>query len=207
MKNLIVSDKMLSHCNLRWLGIARCGLAVAVGMAMVACSNSGSQESADSSGAGHVAPEEFHADNDIAMTVRSIVDAIRVGENLDTADYNFNGVLTDGIGRPLYSTLQGHPGMWDVDVLSPSMAVIRNQEIGDLLPEDLENYIISNLNLTEANLIDSLEYHGAQGAETSVYDFGGGYLRLDMRTESSASGLEGALVRITATRELPSPRK
>ena len=30
--------------------------------------------------------EDFHADNDIAMTVRSIADAIRVGEPLDSTD-------------------------------------------------------------------------------------------------------------------------
>ena len=52
------------------------------------------------------AEEEFHADNDIAMTVRSVADAIRVGETLDSVGYNFEGVLTDGIGRPLYTGLQ-----------------------------------------------------------------------------------------------------
>lgn len=150
--------------------------------------------------------EEYHAENDIAMTVKSLVDAIRVGEKLDTTDYNFNGVLTDGIGRPLYSNVQGHPGLWDVDVLSPTVAVIRNEDIGDLLPDDLESYLVSNLGLDAANLIDSLEYHGPEGAETSVYDFGGGYIRLDVRTQAAASGLEGAMVRITASRDLPSPR-
>ncbi|MDE6006292.1 MAG: hypothetical protein K2G67_01930 [Muribaculaceae bacterium] len=198
---------MVSYCRLQCGRAARGAASLFIGLAVCACSENGGNAGDDSASSLSAEQEEFHADNDIAMTVRSIVDAIRVGENLDTADYNFNGVLTDGIGRPLYSTLQGHPGMWDVDVLSSSMAVIRNQEIGDLLPEDLESYIISNLNLTDADLIDSLEYHGAMGAETSVYDFGGGFLRLDTRTESSASGLEGALVRITASRDLPSPRK
>lgn len=198
---------MLSYCRLQCGRAARGAASLMIGLAVCACADRTSDAGKDTAAPLDTDQEEFHADNDIAMTVRSIVDAIRVGENLDTTDYNFNGVLTDGIGRPLYSTLQGHPGMWDVDVLSPTMAVIRNEEIGDLLPEDLENYIISNLNLSEANLIDSLEYHGAEGAETSVYDFSGGYLRLDTRTESSASGLEGALVRITAARDLPSPRK
>lgn len=174
---------------------------------LTACgSKQPAEQSGDSDSVVPTLEEEYHADNDIAMTVRSIVDAIRVGEPLDTTDYNFNGILTDGIGRPLYSTTQGHPGMWDVDVLSPTVAVLRNEDIGDLLPEDLEHYLISNLNLTEENLIDSLEYHGPAGAETSVYNFDGGYLRLDVRTEATASGLEGALVRITASRDLPSPR-
>ena len=150
--------------------------------------------------------EEFHADNDIAMTVRSIVDAIRVGEKLDTTDYNFYGILTDGSGRPLYTTTQGHPGMWDVDVLSTTSAVVRNQDVGDLLPDDLESYITATLELTEADLIDSLEYHGAEGAATSVYGFDGGYIRFDVRNSAAANGLEGPLMRITASRDLQSPR-
>lgn len=149
------------------------------------------------------AEEEFHADNDIAMTVRSVADAIRVGETLDSVGYNFEGVLTDGIGRPLYTNLQGLPGSWDVDVLSDSSVVIRNVDIGDLLPDDLESYIASSLELTDANIIDSFEYNEAEGAETTVYDFGGGYLRYEVRTATAANGLEGALVRITATRAMP----
>lgn len=150
--------------------------------------------------------EYFHADNDIAMTVRSIVDAIRVGEKLDTTDYNFNGILTDGSGRPLYTTTQGHPGIWDVDVLSSTSAVVRNEDVGDLLPEDLEQYLTYNLDLSKSDIIDSLEYHGAEGAETTVYGFDGGYLRIDVRNTAAANGLEGPLVRITASRDLLSPR-
>lgn len=52
----------------------------------------------------------FHADNDIAMTVRSLVDAVRVGETLLPADYDFVGVLTDGQGTPLYTDVDGAPG-------------------------------------------------------------------------------------------------
>lgn len=148
--------------------------------------------------------EDFHADNDIAMTVRSLADAIRVGEPLDTADYNFDGILTDGTGRPLYTNIQGLPGGWDIDVLSGTSAVIRNVDIGDLLPEDLEHYLASALELGEENAIDSLEYHGAEGAETTVYDFGGGYLRIEVRNGTASNGLEGPLMNITTTRDLPS---
>ncbi|MDE7181221.1 MAG: hypothetical protein K2N88_08515 [Muribaculaceae bacterium] len=174
---------------------------------LIACNKAGNSGIPAADTASEIQPEDFHADNDIAMTVRSIVDALRVGEPLDTLDYNFNGVLTDGIGRPLYTTMQGRPGTWDIDVLSPDMIVIRNEDIGDLLPDDLENYLMESLELTAADLIDSLEYHGPEGAETSVYDFDGGFLRIDTRTEATASGLEGALVRISATRDLPSPRQ
>lgn len=148
------------------------------------------------------AEEEFHADNDIAMTVKSLADALRVGEPLDTADYNFEGVLTDGIGRPLYTNLQGVPGLWDINVLSDSSVMIINVDIGDLVPDDLESYIASSLDLTPQNIIDSLEYHGAEGAETTVYDFGGGYLRYEVRNAMAPNGLEGPLVRITASRDL-----
>lgn len=61
--------------------------------------------------------EDFHADNDIAMTVRSLADAIKVGEPLDSTEYDFEGVLTDGQGTPLYTDVQGAPGVWVVDVL------------------------------------------------------------------------------------------
>ena len=42
-----------------------------------------------------------HADNDIAMTLRSIIDAVKVGEPLNAEHYDFTGTLTDGSGRPL----------------------------------------------------------------------------------------------------------
>ncbi len=67
------------------------------------------------------ATEYFHADNDIAMTVRSLADAIKVGEPLDSTEYDFNGVLTDGQGAPLYTDVQGSPGTWIVDVLDKKM--------------------------------------------------------------------------------------
>lgn len=72
------------------------------------------------------------------------------------------------------------------------------------LPEDLEHYLASALELGEENVIDSLEYHGAEGAETTVYDFGGGYLRIEVRNGTASNGLEGPLMNITTTRDLPS---
>lgn len=141
------------------------------------------------------------------MTVCSIADALRVGEPLDTTDYNFMGVLTDGTGRPLYTNLKGEPGVWDVDVLSRTSVVIRNTEVGDLLPDDLERYITATMQLSAENLIDSLEYHGAEGAETSVYAFDGGFLRIDVRNTSAANGIEGSLISITASRDLVRPHR
>lgn len=196
MNNVILNRKSL-YCSLF------CTL-----LAVSGCRHDTGRTAGDSrSGVDSVRDDDFHADNDIAMTVRSIADAIRVGEPLDTAGYNFEGVLTDGIGRPLYTNIQGLPGGWDVDVLSGSSVVIRNVDIGDLLPDDLEGYLASSLDLTEADVVDSLEYHGAEDAETTVYDFGGGYLRYEVRNATAANGLEGALVLITASRDLPSQRR
>ena len=95
----------------------------------------------------------FHADNDIAMTVCSLVDAVRVGEKLDTADYNFDGILTDGQGTPLYTDIEGNPGEWKVRVVNDDEARICNLHLGDLMTDDLRNYIISSLNLNSADLV------------------------------------------------------
>lgn len=152
-----------------------------------------------------IAPEDFHADNDIAMTVQSIADAIRIGENLDSADYNFHGILTDGQGIPLYTNVQGMPGIWDVEVLSKSSIVLRNRDIGDLLPEDLELYLMSALDLTGENLLSEEESVMDDDDEASriVYDFEGGYLRIDSRAATASNGLEGPLITITLSRKRP----
>ena len=137
------------------------------------------------------------------MTIRSIADAIRVGEPLDTTGYNFSGVLTDGEGHPLYTDLQGSPGTWEVDVLTPTSAVIRNTDLGDLLPEDLKNYIAGNLGLTSEDLVETAQYDDEDDTEITVYDFDGGYLRMETRKGVSPNGLEGPLMRIMASRETP----
>ena len=177
---------------------------VAFGALCAACSHEG-KEDEETREAEESSEEAFHADNDIAMTVRSIVDAISVGEPLDTADYNFEGVLTDGSGRPLYTDVQGLPGKWDIDVLSKSQVVIRNLGIGDLLPEDLIHYIAGSLELTDADILRDTHsvLDDDEEAERVVYDFGGGYLSIDTRSSMAMNGLEGPLMTITATRKKP----
>lgn len=147
----------------------------------------------------------YHADDDIAMTIRSIADAISVGEPLDSIDYNYEGVLTDGQGRPLYTDIQGSPGKWDIDVLSPTSVVIRNLAIGDLLPDDLMHYLAHSLDLTDANILEVEEsvLDNDDMAERVVYDFGGGYLRFDTRGATAMNGLEGPLMTITASKKKP----
>jgi hypothetical protein len=149
--------------------------------------------------------EEFHADNDIAMTVRSLADALKVGEPLDSVEYDFKGVLTDGQGSPLYTDVQGSPGMWEVDVLDKRNVIIRNLYLGDLLPLDLQTYILQSLALdTEQQL--SYNVHDAvdeDDTEISVYDFGGGYLRFEVRAAMAPNGLEGPLLNIIMSADPP----
>lgn len=150
-----------------------------------------------------ISDEDYHADNDIAMTLLSITDAIRVGEPIDSLDYNYEGVLTDGQGHPLYTNLQGMPGKWDVDVLTPASVVIKNMDLGDLLPDDLENYITSTLGLTGHDVVYSHRTADDTDAEIVVYDFKGGFLRIETRMSHASNGLEGPLMRIMATRKAP----
>lgn len=148
--------------------------------------------------------EEYHADNDIAMIVSSIADAVREGEPLDTLEYNFEGILTDGEGRPLYTDLQGAPGEWEVDIISSSYAVVRNMFLGDLLPDYLESYLASSMNLSSEDLLDCNEFDNDDDTEVVVYDLDGGYLRLETRAAVAPNGLEGPLVSIIVTKTPPS---
>lgn len=166
-------------------------------MAASCSGNSNRNESIDS------ATETYHADNDIAMTILSIADAIRVGEPLDTADYEFEGVLTDGQGHPLYTDVQGAPGTWDIDVISPTSVIIKNIYPGDLLPDDLCTYLTTSLGLTADDIVETTQYDDDDETSLTVYDFNGGYLRIETRAAVSANGLEGPLMRIIATKTAP----
>lgn len=170
--------------------------AVLATMMMASCSGKTNLRPGDTNQA--MTSDSYHADNDIAMTVSSLVDAIRVGEPLDTTGYNYDGVLTDGQGRPIYTNLHGQPGRWDVDVLSENSVSIRNTDLGDLLPEDLEGYVVSELGLTEDNVVDSLTRSVDGGSQTVVYDFGGGLLRFETHTTLTPGGAEAPLMLISA---------
>ncbi len=143
---------------------------------------------------------EYHADHDIAMTLRSITDALQMNEPLDTAEYNYEGVLTDGEGRPLYTDIQGTPGEWEVKVVTPDMVVMRNLFLGDLLPDHLMNYITSTLNLSEQNMVQNTEI-ASDDIETVVYDMNGVLVKLETRPAVAPNGLEGTLMYITASND------
>lgn len=148
-----------------------------------------------------VPEEEYHADNDIAMTVRSLADALRIGEPLDSVDYDFEGVLTDGQGRPLYTDMEGAPGVWQVDVTSPTSAVIRNVRLGDLLPIDLENYLLQSMgdNVTRVPVEENPVDDGAR----SVYNLDDVYITIETRTRAAETGQLGALMNIMASTTAP----
>lgn len=172
-------------------------------MAHVAgCSRpNGNASIADSDSIATATAEYYHADNDIAMTVRSLVDALSIGERLDSVNYDFKGVLTDGQGRPLYTDITGTPGIWEVDVTSPTSAVIRNTNIGDLLPWDLEHYLVQTLNLDESDMIPpSPEVPADADIHRVEYDFGSGFIRIETR-KVIADGMEGALMNITTAKK------
>lgn len=178
------------------------GISLGLTVSLVSCRKTAANDipAADSSS---FYSDDFHADNDIAMTIRSITDALRVGEPLDTLDYNFEGVLTDGEGHPLYTDIQGTPGTWDVDVISTTSAVVRNIYLGDLLPDDLESYLAGSLNLTPENIIETAEYDDDEETQLVVYDIDGVYLRIETRAAVAPNGLEGPLMSIIATTTPP----
>ncbi|MDE5997497.1 MAG: hypothetical protein K2G77_04710 [Muribaculaceae bacterium] len=150
-----------------------------------------------------VMPEEsqFHADNDIAMTVASIVDAVRVGELLDTADYDFNGILTDGQGTPLYTDLGGNPGEWQVCVVGPDAARISNLHLGDLMADDLRRYILGALNLNDADLVTAYVNPSDEQEFIWLYDIGDVNVSFSETAVNSPSGLEGIIMSVSVSRK------
>ena len=83
-------------------------------------------------------PEEiYHADNDIVMTLRSVMDAFAGGDTISGGDYDFDGILTDGEGRPLYTDTSGGPGEWEVKVSGPRELQLPIVKLGDLMPAQL----------------------------------------------------------------------
>ena len=160
----------------------------------------GRKDAIRESGKERASEQAFHADADIAMTVRSLADALKVGEPLDSTDYDYEGILTDGQGRPIYTDVQGNPGEWSVDVLTDSSAVIRNVHLGDLLPDDLEEYVVANLGLGKADIVESTEYDDDDETELDVYDFGGGLIRFEKRKAHAPNGTDAVFVSIVLNR-------
>ena len=164
---------------------------------LVSCGGKASSGGLDASGQEE---SQFHADFDIAMTVCSIVDAVRVGERLDSADYGFQGILTDGQGTPLYTDLEGNPGEWVVKVIGDSEARISNLHLGDLLTEDLRNYIVGALNLNEADLVTAYVNPADEQEFIWLYDIGDVQVAFSETEVRTSSDLEGTIMAISVFR-------
>lgn len=149
--------------------------------------------------AGQEDEEYYQADNDIAMTVRSMADAINVGEPLDSTDYNFSGVFTDGMGSPLFTDFEGLPGQWEVDVLGPREVRIRNIGVGDLFPDSLVQYLAQTLSGDESEEIGlkEVEVYDEGDARVEEYSYGHTRLRIETRPELLPTGEVGPKLEIT----------
>lgn len=143
---------------------------------------------------------QFHADNDIAMTVCSIVDAVRVGERLDSADYGYQGILTDGQGTPLYTDIEGNPGEWTVTVVSDDEARISNLHLGDLMTEDLRNYIVGALHLNNADLATAYVNPANEQEFIWLYDIGDVQVAFSETLVKTPAELEGIMMAISVFR-------
>ena len=126
---------------------------------------------------------------DIAQLCRSLVDALNVGENLDSASYCFMGILTDGSGKPLFNSSDGKPGRWEVEVQSPSSVVISNIDGGNLLPEDLRLYVAQAIGFTDADVVDAGIAAGTDSVQAVIYS--NKVLRMEMTLLSRDSGKTG----------------
>lgn len=168
--------------------------------------SSGSEKTVDSDSIKAAAAADDHADHDIAMTVSSIIDAINVGQPLDSTDYNYTGILTDGEGRPLYTDVQGTPGIWEVKVLTPNSAVISNLYLGDLLPEYLVQYILSTNKIPESPMVAASDENGKREDNLTIYNTGKCDIIIEQQTAIAANGSEGPLLKILLRKsELTTP--
>lgn len=155
-------------------------------LTLLNCSCTGTHSNSESDTGTMRHDDDFHADYDIAMTVGSLADALRVGEPMDST-YNFRDlVLTDGTGRPLYSTLNGHPGTWTLTAISDTSVMLRNDQIGDLATDDLKRYLLDSSaapSVTDYRINDRVE------------------ARFNTRVDTAPNGLTGPMLTLTLIRE------
>lgn len=144
--------------------------------------------------------EEFHADNDIAMFVSSIMDALANDEPLVADDYNFSGVLTDGAGTPLYVDVLGSPGYWTVKVESAKSAIISNEYLGDLVPVDVVNYLLTTLDIPSEPVLEAEEEKKGREETVVTYRKGDVLMYANEQRTKTPNGSEGLLLKLILKR-------
>lgn len=177
------------------ISIFRLFLIIALTTAFTSCVGTGSRSS-DSTDADTSSVYSGQQDYDIAMTVRSIMDALTVSQPLDSTEYSYRGILTDGSGRPLYTDIQGAPGVWRVQILSPTSALIKNEYLGDLLPEDLISYLVANIGLSSSQYVTSGQAATDPDAHILVYDTADNEILFETLEGITPSGDTGPMINI-----------
>lgn len=135
------------------------------------------------------APEEVLDSVDVAMLCRSLVDALNMGEKLDST-YNFHGIFTDGAGKALYSLADGRPGAWDVQVDGPGRVFMRNTTAGLIEAEDLRVYIAQAIGLSDNDIMDAGVVEGNDKATGVIYTRGNLRMEVTLLPEKGADGTE-----------------
>lgn len=146
-------------------------------------------------------PEPFHTSYDIAMRVRSVAAAINEGESIDSTDYNFSGVLTDGMGAPIFTDFEGMPGQWEVDVINSKEVKIRNIGTGDLIPGSLMEYVTASINSSAAGDDDPelRMVNKYESGDTTIEKYTYGHTEIEVETcpETLPTGEVGPRLEIT----------
>lgn len=189
MASVASGSLMLASCSLPGTGADSESAAAADSMEAAAAAESaeGDEER------GTAAP------SDIGMTVRSVVDAINVGEPIDSTDYNFAGVLTDGTGMPLFTDYDGLPGEWRVDVVNAREVRIRTLGTGDLLPESLVRYLARTLHESpdSDNELREVEVRDEGDSRIEEYAYGRTSVLIETRPTTLPTGEVGPALEIT----------
>ena len=109
---------------------------------------------------------------DVAMTSRSLAEALRMGEKLDST-YNFHGIFTDG------QIVEG-----------PDRVVMRNLEAGALEAEDLRVYIAQAVGLTDSDIIEAGVASENTDVQAVVYKQGKLRMEITLLPSTGADGSE-----------------
>lgn len=88
-----------------------------------------------------------------------------------------------------------------VKVEAADVASITNRRIGDLMDEDLRNYVLASLRLNSADLVSA--YRNPVSEDEEIYHYENGDIDIDFSTRPAftQSGLEGILLKIRISKQ------